>query len=292
MNLNMRFRVLFIILFIGFNSIIAQEDALINIEYSIVPERSNSVGLNNFNIDINIPSEMSKGTLTNSLFYSEYRVQYSSDEFLITEHLERFRSIGYTLKYFNTLKNEWSYNIGLSPTISSNFESNVSFRDVILNGSLVFTKKYNNSKFELGLVKNSNYGINSPIPLIAFSSKIADNLSYKFGFPESTLNYQINSNNKLNLYVKPKGYYANLSNKISLNESDFAEKSRFRSVITGLNYDHNIDDSWKILLDAGYQLSSNYDLLNNNNNSVYQFNAKKSFYVGFNLKFDLLKENN
>jgi hypothetical protein len=287
MNLNMRLRVLFFILFIGYYSIIAQEDALINIEYSFVHERLNSVGFNNSYIVINVPSEISKGILTNSMFYSEYRVKYSSDEFVITKHLERFRSIGYTLKYFNPINSEWSYNLALSPTISSNFESNVSFRDVILNGSLIFTKKYNNSKFELGLVINSNYGYNSPIPLITFSSKIADNLSYKFGFPQSTLNYQINSKNNLNLYVKPKGYYANLSNKIVLNESDFAEKSRFRSVITGLNYVHTIDDYWKILLDAGYQLSSNYDLLNNNN-SVYQFNAKNSFYVGFNLKFDLL----
>jgi hypothetical protein len=291
MNLNMRFRVLFVILFIGINSIIAQDDALLNIENGFVPERSNSVGFNNSYIEINVSSKISKGVLTNSVFYSEYRLKYSSDEFMNTEYLEQFRSIGYTLKYFNTINSEWSYNLALSPTISSNLESNVSFRDVILNGSLIFTKKYNNSKFELGLVNNSNYGYNSPIPLITFSSKIANNLSYKFGFPESTLNYQINSKNNLNLYVKPKGYYANLSNKIVLNESDFAEKSRFRSVISGLNYEHTIDDYWKILFDAGYQLSSNYDLLNNNNR-VYQFNAKNSFYVGFNLKFDLLKENN
>lgn len=288
----MRFRVIGFILFIGFNSVFGQNIGSVNVDLNYLPEELNSVGFYNSSIEIIIPTKFQKGILINSVLYSNYRMDYPSNEILNTSSLETFKSIGYSLKYLNSINDKWSYEIIFSPTVSSNFESNLTFDDFVLNGGIVLTRKNNEKKFQIGFLNNSSFGFNTPIPLVTYGSKWGDNIYYTIGFPITKIEYQINSKNKANLYIKPKGFYANLSDAIILNSSEVAEKATYKSIISGLNFTHTIDDSWKIALDSGYQLTSDYDLLNNNKNSVYKFNTKSNFYIGLKLKFNLLKENN
>ncbi|WP_298363789.1 DUF6268 family outer membrane beta-barrel protein [uncultured Lutibacter sp.] len=258
------------------------------IDFNFVPKESNSFGFNNSSVEINVPTKLKKGLFINSLSYSKYKINYTSTESINTDYLESFNSIEYSLKYLNILNSNWSYSVEISPTVSSNFESKILFKDVILNGELVFKRKLKVGSFQIGLLKNSNVGFKNLVPVISYSSSINDNINYTLGFPQSKVQYKLNSTNSLNLYIKPKGFYANLSDAIMLNSFEEAEKALFQSVITGLNYIHKIDDYWKISLDAGYQLKADYKLLNNNR-SVYEFNSKNKLYMGLNLKFDLLK---
>ena len=280
-------RVLFI-LFFSFHLGFSQNEVQMKIDFNFVPKESNSFGFNNSSVEINVPTKLKKGLFINSLSYSKYKINYTSTESINTDYLESFNSIEYSLKYLNILNSNWSYSVEISPTISSNFESKILFKDVILNGELVFKRKLKVGSFQIGLLKNSNVGFKNLVPVISYSSSINDNINYTLGFPQSKVQYKLNSTNSLNLYIKPKGFYANLSDAIMLNSFEEAEKALFQSVITGLNYIHKIDDSWKISLDAGYQLKADYKLLNNNR-SVYEFNSKNKLYMGLNLKFDLLK---
>lgn len=280
-------RVLFI-LFFSFHLGFSQNEVQMKIDFNFVPKESNSFGFNNSSVEINVPTKLKKGLFINSLSYSKYKINYTSTESINTDYLESFNSIEYSLKYLNILNSNWSYSVEISPTISSNFESKILFKDVILNGELVFKRKLKVGSFQIGLLKNSNVGFKNLVPVISYSSSINDNINYTLGFPQSKVQYKLNSTNSLNLYIKPKGFYANLSDAIMLNSFEEAEKALFQSVITGLNYIHKIDDYWKISLDAGYQLKADYKLLNNNR-SVYEFNSKNKLYMGLNLKFDLLK---
>ncbi len=280
-------RVLFI-LFFSFHLGFSQNEVQMKIDFNFVPKESNSFGFNNSSVEINVPTKLKKGLFINSLSYSKYKINYTSTESINTDYLESFNSIEYSLKYLNILNSNWSYSVEISPTVSSNFESKILFKDVILNGELVFKRKLKVGSFQIGLLKNSNVGFKNLVPVISYSSSINDNINYTLGFPQSKVQYKLNSTNSLNLYIKPKGFYANLSDAIMLNSFEEAEKALFQSVITGLNYIHKIDDYWKISLDAGYQLKADYKLLNNNR-SVYEFNSKNKLYMGLNLKFDLLK---
>lgn len=280
-------RVLFI-LFFSFHLGFSQNEVQMKIDFNFVPKESNSFGFNNSSVEINVPTKLKKGLFINSLSYSKYKINYTSTESINTDYLESFNSIEYSLKYLNILNSNWSYSVEISPTISSNFESKILFKDVILNGELVFKRKLKVGSFQIGLLKNSNVGFKNLVPVISYSSSINDNINYTLGFPQSKVQYKLNSTNSLNLYIKPKGFYANLSDAIMLNSFEEAEKALFQSVITGLNYIHKIDDYWKISLNAGYQLKADYKLLNNNR-SVYEFNSKNKLYMGLNLKFDLLK---
>lgn len=249
---------------------------------------SNSVGLRNATININLPLKLKSGMLTNSLSFSKYYLDYNTDETMNTATIESFKTLKYTLGYFTKINDAWGFKTNISPTISSNFESGITMDDVFLNGSLAFIRSSKKGNLHLGLVYNTGFGTYKPMPIISYSRKVNNVFSYMLGIPITKIEYAINATNMANFYLKPKGFYSNISNNLNINTTDKAEMVKYKSIQTGINYSHTIDDFWKLSLDAGYQFSTKYELLNNNE-SVYEFKTKNSFYVGLNLKLDLLK---
>jgi len=249
---------------------------------------SNSVGLRNATINITIPLKLKKGMLTNSMSFSRYYLDYNTDEIMNTETIESFKTLKYTLGYFTKINDTWGFKTNISPTISSNFDSDITMDDVFLNGSLAFVRSSKKGRLHLGLVYNTGFGTYKPMPIISYSRKVNHVFSYMLGMPITKIEYLINSTNKTNFYLKPKGFYSNISDNLIVDTNDIAEKVKYKSIQTGINYSHSIDEFWKLSLDAGYQFSTKYELLNNKE-SVYEFKTKNSFYAGLNLKFDLLK---
>lgn len=266
----------------------AQDFEIFSAGINATLNNSNSVGLKNATININLPLKLKKGVLTNSVLFSKYYLDYNTDETMNTTTIESFKTLKYTLGYFTKINDIWGFKTNISPTISSNFESGITMDDVFLNGSLAFVRSSKKSSLHVGLVYNTNFGTNKPIPIISYSRKVNNTVSYKLGMPITKIEYIINTTNKANFYFKPKGFYSNISDNLIINTIDKAEKVKYKSLQTGVNYSHAIDEFWKLSLDAGYQFSTKYELLNNNK-SVYEFETKDSFFVGLNLKYDLLK---
>lgn len=249
---------------------------------------SNSVGLKNATININLPLKLKKGVLTNSVLFSQYYLDYNTDETMNTATIESFKTLKYTLGYFTKINDTWGFKTNISPTISSNFESGITMEDVFLNGSLAFIRSGKKGNLHLGLVYNTGFGTNKAMPIISYSRKVNSVFSYMLGMPITKIEYSINSTDNATFYLKPKGFYSNISDNLVINATDKVEKVKYKSIQTGVNYSHSIDEFWKLSLDAGYQFSTKYELLNNND-SVYEFKTKSSFFVGLNLKYDLLK---
>lgn len=249
---------------------------------------SNSVGLKNATIIINLPLKLKKGVLTNSVLFSQYYLDYNTDETMNTATIESFKTLKYTLGYFTKINDTWGFKTNISPTVSSNFESGITMEDVFLNGSLAFIRSGEKGSLHLGLVYNTGFGTNKPMPIISYSRKVNSVFSYMLGMPITKIEYSINSTNNATFYLKPKGFYSNISDNLVINTTDKAEKVKYKAIQTGVNYSHSIDEFWKLSLDAGYQFSTKYEMLNNNE-SVYEFKTKNSFFVGLNLKYDLLK---
>ena len=285
----MFYRVLFIVVCIGSHAIFAQQNSLFVTEIKYVPGTSNTVGFQKSMVGFNYPIALKKGTLTNSLQYSNYKMDYNSNEKLdySTLNLKSFNSIAYSLSFNNELSNDWAYTISVAPTIASNFNSSVSINDVSIEGGLVFSKIIADKKLHLGVVRNSSFGFETLIPVISVDGAINKNLRYSIGFPITEFLYSINNINQFGAYVKPEGFYANTGNNLVIN-NDTVEKAKFQSFVSGIKFSHCIDDNWKIEFDAGYQLKSDYDLLDENNNSVYEFKTKNNISAGVSLKFNLL----
>lgn len=288
----MVFRVLLIVLILGTNLVFAQNNNLFVTEFNFVAGNSNSVGFQDSKVSFKYPVNFKNGILINGLEYSNYKMDYNSDEMLNEDMLgiECFNSIAYSLEFNKEILNDWSYSISVSPTIASNFESSISWDDLLIDYGVVFSKKYIKNKLQLGVVRNASFGFNTPIPVITFEGAINKNLTYNVGFPITEFLYKVNKTNQFSLYAKPKGFYINIANEVFVNVDDEVKKAQFQSVISGLKYSHCIDDNWKIEVDAGYQLKSDYKLLDKNLNSVYEFKTKNNFSAGISLKFDLLND--
>ncbi|MDP3359032.1 MAG: DUF6268 family outer membrane beta-barrel protein [Lutibacter sp.] len=266
----------------------AQNFEIFSADLNSTLNNSNSVGLRNATININLPLKLKSGMLTNSMSFSKYYLDYNTDETMNTATIESFKTLKYTLGYFTKINDTWGFKTNISPTISSNFESGITMDDVFLNGSLAFIRSSKKGSLHLGLVYNTGFGTDKPMPIISYSKKVNNVFSYMLGMPITKIEFVINPTNSANFYLKPKGFYSNISNNLIVNTTDKAEMVKYKSIQTGINYSHTIDEFWKLSLDAGYQFSTKYELLNNKE-SVYEFNTKNSFYAGLNLKFDLLK---
>ena len=285
----MRLGILILLLYITSIEVFSQEMNLLEVEFGSISNKENSVGINNMSVALMLPTKLKNGVLTNEIAYLKNSVSYNNSETIFTNELDCFQSIKYSLSYLNRINNKWNYKVQFSPTISSNFESSISFDDVILNGGVIFSKHKNKAEFFIGLLYNSFDGFNFPIPTVGYSNQINDKMKYILGVPLTKVEYNFNSRNKAKFYINPKGFTANLSNDIAINASSKSDKIAYLSIISGVKFSHKIDDYWDLSLDAGYQLYSNYELLNKNN-TVYNFTAENSFYTGINLKFNLLNK--
>lgn len=280
------------VLCMGSSVVFSQQENLFVTEFKYVPSTSNTVGFQDSNVAFKYAVKLKNGSLINGLKYTSNRVIYNDSEKLEEEPLgiELFQSIAYSLNLKKEIVNGWSYNVNIAPTVASNFESSLTFDDFFVDGGVVFAKKFNNNTIHFGVVRNLFYGFHSPIPLITVDGAINDNLKYSVGFPITELSYIVNNTNEFSMFVKPKGFYANIANDLVVNVDDDVESVQFQSFVTGLQFSHCVDDNWLIVFDAGYQLKSDYELLDKNKNSVYEFKTKNNFSAGVSLKFNLLND--
>lgn len=270
----------------------SQEINMLDVQFGVYGKKDDAVGINNSEIKLKLPIKFHKGFLVNGFSYSQYDLDYNSNELLNSTSIATFKTVSYNLSYIQKLRNKWSYVVIASPIISSNFESSLTMDDVGFNGGLIFNKSNVNSNFKIGLIYNTAMGFDGPMPFINYSRKISDRISFDLGFPITKIDFKIDDRNKVNLHLKPKGFYSNIGNNMILDNSEIAEKAKYQSFVTGVNYLHTINNYWKISLDVGYQITSDYDLLNGKGDSIYSFDTKNSIYTGVSLKFDLLKSRN
>jgi hypothetical protein len=213
----------------------AQNFELFNVEFNSTLNDNNSIGFKNSAIQINLPLKLKKGAIINSLLFSTNTIDYNSGMTLNTSTIENFKTLKYSVGFLNNINNIWKYRVQIAPTISSNFESSISFEDIFINGSIVFIKANNKSKLRLGLAYNSGFGMNTPIPVLSYSRKVTNNFLYTIGMPETKFEYKFSQNNKAKLYLKPRGFYSNISNNIILDSLEEAERAKFRTIVSGIN---------------------------------------------------------
>jgi len=265
----------------------AQEVETFEANISSTLNNSNSVGFKNASITINLPLSLKKGILTNSLLFSNYNLDYNSDETIKTNTIENLKTFKYSLGYSHLINNKWSIKTRISPTISSNFESELTIDDFFINGSLIFNRLNKNNHIRIGIVYNTSFGTKKAIPILSYSRNLNNSVSYTLGMPITKIEYFINKTNSANLYLKPKGFYSNISDNLIFDVNKNGDKIKYQSMLSGFKYSHDVDEFWNLSFDIGYQFSSKYELLNNNK-SVYKFKTNDSFFIGFNLKLDLL----
>lgn len=269
----------------------SQNFELLNVDFTSISKTSNSVGFENSELNINLPYHKDKSYFTSGLNYSNYAINYNFTEVLNTKEIDNFSRIKYTLRYFNTLIDNWGFELEISPIISSNFKSGLSLNDLYLNGSLLFNRTFNKSNLAVGLEYNSIFSTKTPIPVISYTNQINNKITYKIGFPENNVAYKINKKNMVNIFMMPRGFYSNISENLILNADESkAEKAKYLAMLLGLNLTHTVDEYWDISLNTGFQTFSKYKLLQNNK-SIYSFKTRENFFAGIKVVLNINNKN-
>ncbi len=244
---------------------------------------------------INIPTKL-KGKeryIINGFRYSNAKINFNEAVGFSTQDLEEYHSLEYTLGYTYPINDKWRFTAQISPTITSNLTSSISFNDVIINGGVILIrtlesgKNGKKSRLSLGLTYNQTIGIPAPIPFINYWREINNHLTYTLGFPISKVKYFFSEKrSSLETFVRLDGYYANLSNDVLVNGEN-AESISLSQVIAGIGFDKYYGKRGNLFFKAGYSLRNSLRLNENISDEIFDFDLANAFYLRIGFKFNL-----
>ena len=268
------------------------DSSLFSFNYTLAPISNDGVDFRKTDINFNIPIKLKKGMLFNSIGFNYIHLGYDDISFS-TKNLEQFYNINYGLTYIYPLNDKWIITTRAGISIASNLSNSITSEDLLFNGGIVAVKRGGTrekpSRFAFGLGYATITGKPRVIPLISYVKQVNENFSFGIGFPNTFAKYVFNEKHSLKTILWMNGFYSNLSDPVSVDGSNEANKASFRALSGGLEYNYwmNHNKTIAIVLKGGYSFSNSYELLDENNNTVHDFNlgAKPYFSAGF--KFSL-----
>lgn len=267
---------------------------LLSVNYTYVPMGSDDHDLTKTDLQLNIPIKLNSGILRNTIGFNYFQTNYVYDISFSTTDLEKNYGINYGLMYTFNLSDKWSLLAKGGISLTSNFANGISGDDLVFNGGLMGVKRGGTasrpSKLMFGLGYATITGKPKVIPLVNYTKKVSDKFSYGIGFPKTYASYSINERSTLKSILWMNGYYSNLSDPVDIGSDINAEKSSFSVIALGLDYSYQMDDIWSIVFKGGYSIKSKYDLLDNENNTIYSFNSSAKPYFSTGIKLSLNKK--
>ncbi len=299
--MNQKYLILLCILFYAFYSVRCQETNLARIEYTYIPQADSDNVYSRIRVSANYPIKMDdEGTYL--LIAPEYRHNsLQIDDALVFDDqgdLNSFHTAGLELGYTFKMKNDWRFGAKLGIRISSNFEgSGIESDDFRYTGSLYFVKSYKNrqapktSRLVVGLRYTTPASINFPLPIINYFKRFHPSWSYAIGTPKSSIKYFFNEKNTIQAFVGLDRFYGNLQNNKAFidrnGEAKVAENASMLNVMGALGYEYYFTEHLLFYTYAGYTLSNEIRLRNNDQENVLAINNGNTFYFRSGIKLKI-----
>ncbi|WP_340199167.1 DUF6268 family outer membrane beta-barrel protein [Ascidiimonas sp. W6] len=269
----------------------AQINDLGGIEYTAFFGSKNDPFIGIAEIEMNIPIPLSKKEhyLVNGFSYSNVHVNYNSTYSFDSKQLDRFHILKYTLGYTFPLSKTWRFTAQITPSLASNFAAKVTTDDFVLNGSVILIRTIESPKknrLTVGLAYNQTSGIAFPLPFITYFKEISPNLSYTVGVPITKMKYFFgDKKHAVESFVRLAGFFANLSNSISIGEEQ-AKQINLSAVVIGFGYDYYVGKRLNFFVKGGYLLRNELRLEENSSTEVFNFDLADTYYVRGGFKFN------
>ncbi|MDT0606804.1 hypothetical protein [Croceitalea rosinachiae] len=267
---------------------------LVSFEYSLVP----SVGETEarmFNLSFTTKKATEIGLIGLSLSYSNHQFSFFEVDNDLENSLEVFHIVEPRFFYSGSIKNNWSLNISMSPILSSSLINDITNEDLIYNGKITISKDWYNNKnfnsFTLGIGRGQILGEPQFFPIISFNKEIGERLSYSLGFPKSGLWYLVNERNLIHLRGMLSGIYANTSATTIFNGDQIQHtKLKFSGLDIGLEHIYRLQPNISATTRIGFLSNNSLELLDSNQNLVYNFEPNGSAYLTMGIKYNLNKK--
>ncbi|MFD0989023.1 DUF6268 family outer membrane beta-barrel protein [Mariniflexile jejuense] len=266
---------------------------LASFNYGLAPIGHDDIDFYKTDFKFNIPTTLKKGVLTNSLGFNNYRFNYTTDFSFSTEAISNLYDISYGLKYQLPITKTWLLTTSAKAAIVSNLTNAATKNDLLFTGDVFVAKTLGNEEnpetLTLGLSYTTITGKPSLLPTVSYTKQVTNKFSFGVGFPKTFANYTINAINAIQLVFLVDGFYANLNDKIRVNQTTNADKISFSSTSLALAYNYEMDDYWGISFKGGYAFSNKYKLLNSDDALVFNFNTTSKPFFSAGITFNLKK---
>ncbi|WP_299364117.1 DUF6268 family outer membrane beta-barrel protein [Winogradskyella sp.] len=270
---------------------------LANVSYLVIPSLGD-VQLDRQGINLNMFKKLNKGILSLGLGYHRNELTFKdNNESIQFEDFDNFHNIRLNMIYIRPLSKDWSLNVALSPSLLSNFEGDLTTEDIVFNSFTTvgkkWTKENKNSSFRFGLAFGTQFGAPRLFPIASYQKEVNDQLSYSIGLPVTGVFYKINTYNSVQFSLRPEGTFVNNSStfRIEGNDQDLRNtKLQINAFNLSLGYELTLDDNWVTTFNLGYIPVSNMQVLDDNNDEIYDFEADESISINIGLSFNINKK--
>lgn len=262
-------------------------------EYILAPSLGNTE-LRQYSLSISGELPIRSSTLELGISYDDYELSYygRNTNFDVSSY-ERIHTLGTYFHYRYYFNSEWSIDLSVAPTLSSNFKNGISGEDIVLNGMSVISRRTNTkrgfTKLIIGLGHGTLIGEPRLFPVVGFEHKVSSSWRYFIGFPKTGLDYSFNERHKLLLTVSVSGLYANNSQTVSYGNSMGLRDTKLRYNVLDLGVQHSfkLQPNLTTIVRAGYLPKNRLEILDNGNNLIYDFEPNGSAYIAMGLIFNL-----
>ncbi|WP_255373756.1 DUF6268 family outer membrane beta-barrel protein [[Flexibacter] sp. ATCC 35103] len=244
---------------------------------------TDQIDFNETNISVSFNKKAdSKSTLTNTLEYSNLKVNYELGTYKTYQNLDGFNLIQDKLKFSHELSDRTSLDFSITPMV--NFQSNLNASDFSILGSFEIKQQLNSkTNISIGAARTTVFGTPEFMPVLALNYVINNKSSLLIGFPDSKISYSNNSRNKFSLSNSFNGNFYHLDSQNNLDNN--ATKVSLYQMTSAIEYERNVDKNWFLNLKAGYDFDKKYNLIDNENHKVYDFNTGNGYVLGIGIKY-------
>jgi len=269
---------LFLISFLGMK---AQEH--FGVSMNIKTEPTKKINFNETDIAVFYQKKIgTQNTITNTVEYSNLKVNYEFNPYNFNADQDKFNQIQNKFEYSYEMSEKTKWQISIIPT--ANFQGNLDFSDLTVLGNLEINQKLSSRlNVILGAGRTSIFGAPRFTPIIAFDYKMNEKTNFRIGFPDSKFSYSNNERNKFSLTNSFNGNFYHLD--VSADKDSNAEKAVLSQMTSAFEYERNVTKNWFLNFKAGYDFNKKYNLLNNNDHKVYDYNTGNGYVLGVRIKY-------
>ncbi|MDQ1164232.1 DUF6268 family outer membrane beta-barrel protein [Flavobacterium sp. SORGH_AS_0622] len=269
---------LFLISFLGMK---AQEH--FGVSMNIKTEPTKKINFNETDIAVFYQKKIgTQNTITNTLEYSNLKVNYEFNPYNFNADQDKLNQIQNKFEYSYEMSEKTKWQISIIPT--ANFQGNLDFSDLTVLGNLEINQKISSRlNVIMGAGRTSIFGAPKFTPIIAFDYKMNEKTNFRIGFPDSKFSYSNNERNKFSLTNSFNGNFYHLD--VSADKDSNAEKAVLSQMTSAFEYERNVTKNWFLNFKAGYDFNKKYNLLNNNDHKVYDYNTGNGYVLGVGIKY-------
>lgn len=277
----MKIKVLVWLVFLVFTFAMRAQEKL-SVDFNLKTEPTEEINFNEASTGISVTKKINnKNEITNTTTYTNLKIKYEAGAYENFENQNQFNLIQNKFEVSHKISDAVKLSLALTPTV--NFQQNLDISDMSILGRFQFSHKLTSgTDLNIGFERSTVFGLPKFIPTVSFSGK-TNQMNISIGFPDSKISYSNNERNKFSLGNSFNGSFYNLDQSTDLYSN--AAKIRISQMTTAFEYERNMDKNWFINFKAGYDFDKKYNLLDDNNHKLYDFNTGNGYLLSIGIKY-------